>query len=74
MSADRELHEKMSLRKSLFYAGISRRMWYHKPKAREIGRDLDVVVLTCWNDGVKQIVHVDCVENLVKNQFLPAIP
>ena len=43
MSAVRELHEKMSLRKSLLYAGISRCMWYHKPKAREIGLDLATV-------------------------------
>ena len=43
MSAVRELHEKMSLRKSLYYVGISRRMWYHKPKAREIGLDLTTV-------------------------------
>ena len=39
MSAVRELHEKMSLRRSLRYAGISRRMWYHKPKARNVGLD-----------------------------------
>ena len=39
MSAVRELHEKMNLRKSLRYAGISRRMWYHKPKARNVGLD-----------------------------------
>ena len=43
MSAVRELCEKMSLRKSLSYAGISRRMWYHKPKAREIGLDPETV-------------------------------
>ena len=39
MSAVRELYEKMSLRRSLRYAGISRHMWYHKPKARDIGLD-----------------------------------
>ena len=39
LSAVRELYEKMSLRKSLCYAGISRRMWYHKPKARNVGLD-----------------------------------
>ena len=43
MIAVRELYEKMSLRKSLRYAGISRRMWYHKPKAREIELDLATV-------------------------------
>ena len=43
MSVVRELCEKMSRRKSLLYAGISRRMWYHKPKAREIGLDLATV-------------------------------
>ena len=39
MSAVRELYEKMSLCRSLRYAGISRRMWYHKPKARNVGLD-----------------------------------
>ena len=43
MIAVRELYEKMSLRKSLRYAGISRRMWYHKPKAMEIELDLATV-------------------------------
>ena len=43
MSAVRELYEKMSLRKSPSYAGISRRMWYHKPKAKEIGLDPETV-------------------------------
>ena len=43
MSAVRELYEKMSLRRSLRYAGISRHMWYHKPKARDIGLDLATV-------------------------------
>ena len=38
-----ENYEKMSLRKSLLYTGISRRMWYHKPEAREIGLDLATV-------------------------------
>ena len=37
------MHEKMSLRRSLRYAGISRRMWYHKPPTREIGLDLATV-------------------------------
>ena len=37
MNAARQMHQKFSLRKSLEYAGVSRRMWYHKPKAREIG-------------------------------------
>ena len=43
LSAIRELHEKMSLRRSLRYAGISRRMWYHKLQTREIGLDLATV-------------------------------
>ena len=43
MSAVRELYEKMSLRRSLRYAGISRHMWYHKPKARDIGLDMATV-------------------------------
>ena len=37
LNAVRELHEKISLRKSLRYAGISRRMWYRKSKTRETG-------------------------------------
>ena len=43
MSAVRELYEKMSLRRSLRYAGISRHMWYHKPKARNVGPDMATV-------------------------------
>ena len=43
MSAVRQMHEKMSLRRSLRHAGISRRMWYHKPKARNVGLDLATV-------------------------------
>ena len=43
MSAVRELYEKMSLRRSLRYAGISRHMWYHKPKARNVGLDMATV-------------------------------
>ena len=39
MSAVRELYQKTGLRKSLRYAEVSRRMWYHKPKAGEIGLD-----------------------------------
>ena len=43
LSAVRQMHEKMSLRRSLRHAGISRHMWYHKPKARNVGLDLATV-------------------------------
>lgn len=49
MNAAKLMHEQLSLRKSLKYAGISRRRWYYKPKPREIGLNPAVV------DAVRRI-------------------
>ena len=43
------MHGQMSLRKSLGYAGISRSMWYYKPRPREVELKPDVV------DAVRRI-------------------
>lgn len=43
MRAARQMHGEMNLRRSLQYAGASRRTWYYKPKPRRMGLDGDTV-------------------------------
>ena len=43
LSAVRQMHEKMSLHKSLLCTGISRRMRHHRPKAMGIRQDMTTV-------------------------------
>ena len=49
MSAAKLMHERLSLRKSLEYADISRRRWCYKPRPREIELNPAVV------DAVRRI-------------------
>ena len=43
MNAVKSMQKQMSLSKSLRYAGVSKCMWYHKPKPREIELNQDIV-------------------------------
>ena len=55
MCAVRQLHEKMSMRKSLRYAEISRYMWHHKSGTREVGPDPATVRVVQRIDGKRSI-------------------
>jgi len=49
LKAAKTMHVQLSLRKSLYYSGVSRRQWYYEPRPRVIGLRRDVV------DAVRRI-------------------